>query len=257
MTEKDIFSSTEGEEKDLFDDKGASSSDPGQEGYIEKLVGEGKKFKTVEDLARGKIESDQFIDNLKREMQELREELGKQEYSRELLNKLSAKDKATESGAVNPGKEVGTNPKNLSQDDVKALVEEHIRNEEKKRTYTQNVTKASTEVEKLYKEKAREVLETRASELGMTVERLKDIAGESPTAFLKLMGAEEIKEPSTQLPKTQINTATQSNSSDERNWAWWQNLRRENKRKYFSPEMSKLRYQDEVRLGERFGLPKT
>src|SRR5882762_1576622 len=40
--------------------------------YLEQLVGEGKKFKTAEDLARGKAESDSFIEIMKARMDELR-----------------------------------------------------------------------------------------------------------------------------------------------------------------------------------------
>jgi len=40
--------------------------------YLEQLVGDGKKFKTAEDLARGKAESDSFIEIMKVRMDELR-----------------------------------------------------------------------------------------------------------------------------------------------------------------------------------------
>src|SRR6266700_391496 len=40
--------------------------------YFKELVGEGKKFKSPEDLARGKFESDQFIEILKKRQDEMR-----------------------------------------------------------------------------------------------------------------------------------------------------------------------------------------
>ena len=39
---------------------------------LQELVGEGKKFKSIEDLAKSKVEADRFIDKLKSENDALR-----------------------------------------------------------------------------------------------------------------------------------------------------------------------------------------
>src|SRR5688572_876910 len=48
--------------------------DPQIDSYLEHLVGEDKKFKTPEDLAKGKYVSDTYIPVLTKRMDELREE---------------------------------------------------------------------------------------------------------------------------------------------------------------------------------------
>src|SRR2546426_10450626 len=45
--------------------------DPNKD-YLAELVGDGKKFKTSQDLARGKFEADQYIEVLKRRQDEMR-----------------------------------------------------------------------------------------------------------------------------------------------------------------------------------------
>ena len=64
--------------------------------YLKELVGEGKKFKTVEDLAKGKAESDAFISSVTRENKELRdsykkaiEEVNSRTRLEDLVTKLS------------------------------------------------------------------------------------------------------------------------------------------------------------------------
>src|SRR6478752_10635011 len=45
--------------------------------YLEELVGEGRKFKSPEELARGKAESDLYIEHMKGRMDELRQDYTK------------------------------------------------------------------------------------------------------------------------------------------------------------------------------------
>src|SRR5687767_13359404 len=80
---------------DLF-----SNPDQGQEqepsNYLEALVGEGKKFKDLEALARGKWESDRMITHKNREFDQLREDYLKKDEElktrarlEELVDRLS------------------------------------------------------------------------------------------------------------------------------------------------------------------------
>src|SRR5688572_2981716 len=49
--------------------------DQSTKNYFDELVGEGRKFKTQEDLARAKFESDQYIETMKMRMDEFRDEI--------------------------------------------------------------------------------------------------------------------------------------------------------------------------------------
>src|SRR5712672_125043 len=50
--------------------------DPTKE-YLQELVGDGKKFKSPEDLARGKYEADSYIKILERRLDEMRDDYKK------------------------------------------------------------------------------------------------------------------------------------------------------------------------------------
>ena len=71
--------------------------DPNKD-YLAELVGEGKKFKTDKDLARGKYEADLYVKTLERQLDELRNDHLKlrEDYTaraklEELLGQLEAK----------------------------------------------------------------------------------------------------------------------------------------------------------------------
>jgi hypothetical protein len=41
--------------------------------------------------------------------------------------------------------------------------------------------------------------------------------------------------------------------SNERDWNYYQNLRRQNSKQYYSPKVQQQMMQDKLRLGDRFG----
>lgn len=56
--------------------------------YVNELVGEGKKFKTVEDLAKGKYHSDVTIETFKRQIDDLKKELNTRTSLDSFLDKM-------------------------------------------------------------------------------------------------------------------------------------------------------------------------
>jgi hypothetical protein len=65
---------------------------------LEALVGEGKKFKTAEDLARGKLEADNFVKQLQTELATLREDLNGRIKLEEFMDRLEKTPTATANG---------------------------------------------------------------------------------------------------------------------------------------------------------------
>lgn len=223
--------------------------------YTEQLVGEGKKFKDIESLAKGKLEADRHIEEITKTLNDLREEVKKEEYSKKLLEELQ--NKGTGAGTVTSA--MGTNAGNsangnTTQDasNIEALVEQLITKKEKTRTLEQNISVANEAVVSQFGDKAAEVVRLKASELGMSVDRLKEIAAESPTAFLQLIGAKTpVKTESVTTPSS-IRTETLSNTNTDRTFEYYQKMRKENKSLYYSPKVQRMLMDDRLRLGEKF-----
>jgi hypothetical protein len=145
-----------------------------------------------------------------------------------------------------------TKPK-VGEDDLKSLVSQTISALEQEKIVSKNVAFVSEELAKTYGTDATAFVQKKAQELGMSVARLEEIAKESPTAFFTLIGEPKKEIPS--MVKTTVRTeaALQTNTS-ERNWEYYQRLRRENKNRYFSPEVQQQLLRDKQRLGKNFGL---
>lgn len=224
--------------------------------FTEQLVGEGKKFRDVESLAKGKLEADRHIAEITRTLTELREEVAKQDYAKTLLEQLQSKGAG--SGTANTEDSLLTrnsateNTTQAREVDIEALVEQAITKKEKTRTFEQNISAANEAMVSQYGDRAGEVLKLKAQELNMSVDRLKEIAAESPTAFLQLV-TDSSKKPTDKvvMPSSVRQDSLASNTS-ERTFNYYQKIRKENKSQYYSPKVQRMLMEDRLRLGEKF-----
>jgi hypothetical protein len=159
---------------------------------LETLVGDGKKFKDLEALAKGKVDADAFIVTLQEQVRQLSEELSQANVSADrktqLENLMSSLTNTTKTPASTPAgnqpQESNNQTTGLSHDDVVKLLEARDREAAQKR----NLEVAYTPVRKLYGEKTDEVLNAKAAELGMSREALDNLAKTSPQAFVNVVG---------------------------------------------------------------------
>lgn len=231
-----------------------------QESYLAKLVqAKGENWKDPEVLAKGKLEADGYIKNLEEQLKQLREDLGKQEYSKQLLEQLQ--NKATQPASVNPvvannnkgstTTEGNTQPQ-VSEDTLKSLVEQTLTNRERENTVKQNLAIVDEELQKAYGTEAPVVVQAKAKELGLSLQRLQELAAESPNAFFNLLG-EPTKAMAPIVQGTIRTEGVNMQASADRNWEYYQNLRRTNKQLYYSPKIQRQLMEDKARLGAKFG----
>ena len=166
-----------------------------QDSFLSKLVEtKGEQWRDPEVLAKGKLEADTYISNLEAQLKELKEDLGKQDYAKSLLEQLQ--NRATDTTNVNTGvqsknnsgTEAGNTTPDLSEDTLKSLVEQTLTEREKQNTVKQNLDSVNHQLEQMYGTEAKAEIEKKASTLGMSISRLQEIAAESPTAFFTLIG---------------------------------------------------------------------
>lgn len=229
-----------------------------QEGWLQKIVeAKGDQWSNPEVLAKGKLEADSYIKQLEEQLNELRDELGKQDYSKELLTQLQNKAQVPTNGnPVVPNNQNGggqgaqTNA-SLSDEQIKDLVNSALTEREKQNTVKQNIDTVEKELVNKYGTEAESLIATKAKELGMTVEKLGAIASESPTAFFRLIGEAQKETPSFINGSIKTEGANMQASS-ERNFKFYQELRKKNRKQYFSPEVQQAMFKDRQRLGDKF-----
>ena len=226
-----------------------------QEDWLAKIVEvKGEAFKDPQVLAKSKLESDNYIKTLETQLTDLRTELSKEEASKKLLAELQSRRQDPNANSV--PKQGETNPSDtkpeLSEDVIQRLVEETLSKRETTQTAKQNAKMVQDQLVQKYGTEAKTHVEKKAQELGMSFDRLSTLAAESPTAFMSLIGEPkpEYKPPVSGT----INTAAGNYSNPtERDWNYYQNLRRTNKQLYFNPKTQQQMMQDKMRLGDRFG----
>jgi type VI protein secretion system component VasK len=226
-----------------------------QEDWLAKIVEvKGEAFKDPQVLAKSKLESDNYIKQLESQLTDLRTELSKEDAAKKLLAELQSRrqdpnaNSAPKQGETNPS---DTKPV-LSEDVIQRLVEETLSKREQANSAQQNAKMVQDQLTQKYGTEAKAHVEKKAQELGMSFDRLSALAAESPSAFMTLIG-----EPKTEFKapvQGTINTAAGNYSNpSERNWDYYQNLRRTNKTLYFNPKTQQQMMQDKMRLGDRFG----
>ena len=238
----------------------ATESTQPQDSFVQKLVeAKGDNWKDPEVLAKGKIEADGYIQKLEEQLTNMREDLGKQDYAKDLLEQLQNKaaDPINAKNAM-PNNDTGgtsegnTNP-NLSEEDLKSLVERTLTERDKDSVVKQNLNLVNEEMEKSYGTDASAKIQDKAKELGLTLERMQEIAAESPTAFFNLIG--EPKKNFKPMVEGSVRTeGVNMQASNERDWSYYQNLRRDNRSLYYSPKIQRQLIEDKNRLGGKFGI---
>jgi len=230
-----------------------------QESYVQKLVeAKGENWKDPEVLAKGKLEADGYIKTLEDQLEQMREDMKKQDYQAQILDQLQ--NKATESTAVStevPNNNNGDiNAQNtteaVDEEVLKSLVEKTLTQREKDAVIKQNLLQVDQELEKSFGTEASAKVQEKADQLGMSMERLREIAAESPAAFMSLIGEPQ----KTFSPMVQGSVRTEGvnmQPSAERDWNFYQNLRRQNSKEYYTPKVQQQMMKDKLRLGDRFG----
>lgn len=229
-----------------------------QEDWVAKVVQEkGDQWSDPQTLAKGYASSQEFIAQLEAEKKAMEEELSKKNYVDDLLKQLQAGQAQPPAGE--PAKEQGgTNSQEqtapeLSDEKLTSLIEQTLTQREQTNTAAQNLAMADAKLQELFGTEVEKEMEKRGKEVGMTKERLQEIAAESPSAFFKLIG-EKVERPTNPTVQGSVNTSAGFNSqSSERNWAYYSKLRKEDPQTYRSPAIQNQMLADKQRLGADFG----
>jgi predicted kinase len=205
-----------------------STATQAQAEMVAALVGEGKKYKTVDDLAKAYVNADSFIETLKAENRELKEKVTAARTVDEVLDRLQQQQTRTT-----------TDPSAPSVSDITKLVEQTVTGLETQKAKTSNLKVADQKMKEMFGEKAGEIFNSAAT----TPELRKvymDLAAADPDKFVKMF---------TDKPATSVgvdagggvNTTVQHNGPSNRASVvgtkdFYDNVRRTNPSLYYSQD---------------------
>jgi hypothetical protein len=221
--------------------------------YVAELVGDDKKFKDVQSLARGKLESDNYIKELTSRLDDLRKELDSRTSLDAFLQEMKGLKTPPQNGQVQKD-DTPVTPQAVPLDD--STLEQRLDELLERRVRQQKSESNLDQVQRVLKDQlgdqAKNVINNKAKELGMSVKDLEGLATQSPSAFFTLVGISAERQQVTNVPpaRSSVNPGPQS-PMGVKNKAYFDNLKKTNPSAYWSPqttvEMIKARKECEAR----------
>ena len=219
------------------------------------LVGEGRKFASVEDLAKGKIQSDSHIESLEDENKTLRDEIATRKNAADLVAELRTQSNNGQQPPTPQGEQTSSQ---LSADDVAALVKQTLETTQTESYAASNLTTVEARLVQEFGETDKQAkVAAKAVELGVGIDFLLSIAKTSPTAFYETMGmnSRQIAPTPSMTTGGDVNNThikPQGAPPAEGTQAYYRGLRRTDRKKYYASDTQIKMITDRQRLGEGF-----
>ena len=158
-----------------------------------------QKYATVSDALNSIPHANQFIDQLKSENAQLREKAAKvDELERQMEQIMASQQQQPE-----PGQSA------LGEAEVAQLVQQQMQALTLEQQVAANQQSVVAKLVDKFGEKAEQMYNQKAQELGLNVNILNQLAGQSPAAVLNYFG--EVSQPLPQTSETSVNTAALEN----------------------------------------------
>lgn len=197
---------------------------------LTELVGEGKKYKTAEDLARSRLQADIHITKVEKENAELRDKLAGAKAVEDVLEAVKA---SAVSGRDSPDL-VNSPAQGLTAAEIASIVQEQVTGLETKRERILNRKKADIKMRELFGEKAEEVFKEQAA----TPELFKlytELAEVDPEKFVSLFKRGSEKSPiDSGGSQTRVISQPTSEATDPGTQGFYSKMRKENPSLYYS-----------------------
>lgn len=249
----------------LFDQEDDDNKD-----YLAELTGPGAKFDRTKyssdmdmykAIAKGKVFGDRAIEHKNNEFDELREDAMK------WRNDSTAKAKFEEFFATHAKTSEDDNsgrtqtPANveppLDPAKLDEMLEAKLTAREAKKKAEDNMAEVENRLLERYGDNARSILRDKMKTLGFSEEDLKFLAQKSPQAALNALGIDQTPETFQSPPRSSLRSDNFSPQADLRDAVFYEKMRREQPKLYFSEKMSVQRMKDMespeflVRLNQR------
>lgn len=226
--------------------------------YLTELVGEGKKFSTPEELAKGKFYADQTIEVMKKRQDELyadyvklREENVAKAKLEDLIKQATSQQLA--SSETTPANEVKDKPA-IDPSQLKNLIAEEYKNQKFLDKATENFNKVQEKLTETLGVNYSNVLKQRSSELGLSDEDINALARKSPAAFFRTFGIDQPQGDTFQAParSNQRSDSFAPRGAPKRTWAYYQELKKADPALYHDRKIGAQMAQDVVEQGDAF-----
>lgn len=226
--------------------------------YFTDLVGEGKKFRDEKELAKAKVRSDLYIqDILKRQDQTLAEydSLKKQYDARASLEeKMDQLESLYASRETPPKADIQSPPpKQLPPEDEFDKFDKFLSAREKAKQEQSNLESSKKMLKEQLGDNYVQVIRERIEGLELSETDVNALAKRSPKTLARILGIEKQEETLFQAPPTsQKRNDSFKPSALKRTWSYYQNLKASQPRLYLDPKIAVQMHNDHIAMGSQF-----
>jgi len=232
--------------------------------YYAELVGDGKKFKDAQALARSKKEADAFIESLKREnslirqdFERLREEYNAVPRLQELVDQITNSQGTTSN---NNHSDDENTAKQLSPEDLQKMIDQRVMetvNQTRTREQEEkNLRDVQAKLKERFGDAAPQALKSQIESMGLTEEFANDLARRHPAVFMKTFGLDNPKQNEPfQAPPSSSNRPSFTPSNAKRDWNYYEDLRKTKPDIYWDTKTQVQLHKDYMDQGASFGMP--
>jgi hypothetical protein len=229
--------------------------DAAVENFLNEYVGEGKKYKTVEDLAKAKHHADKHIDELRSDLTSMKDFISAQ------FENLGNRDKAIIPDPNEEDKDRKPDPvapPKGDEEDLNARILKLLEEKDETSRLKKNADFAQEVMIEQFgsQEAAVEAVRVKAQELGVSPQFLADTAFRSPQALFNIMGiAPGARSKSTPNASSDVNPRILdkvSPGAKPGTMAYYDQLRRSDPGKYWSVPVQQQLMKDALEKGQDF-----
>jgi hypothetical protein len=218
------------------------------ENPFEALVGDGKKFKDANELAKAKWESDNYIKTLEQGRDQLREDYLKALEAaqtgpqvKELLDQLKNHNTPVNTPNTN---EIVTAPQ-LDINTIDERLNQKLQEFEAARKAKENYESVESKLKETYGSDYQRVFQQKVRELGLSMDWAKQTALEYPQVLFKTLGLDQAPAPSFQAPPSSRQRSDSfAPSVNKRDWDYYENMRKNKPSDYWNPKTQVQLHQD-------------
>jgi hypothetical protein len=226
--------------------------------YLEELVGDGKKFKSPEELARGKAEADMYIEHMKSRMDELRQDYSKlrDEYNagpklKETLDQYMQELKKSQETIPPLGQEDKSAP--FDETKLNDMVRQHIAANRQLEQEENNARTVESKLQEAYGPNYKQTVKQQIDQLGLSVEFFNDLARKHPSVLYRTLGLEGQRQSEEfQTPPSSSMRSDPFAGPKKRTESFYQKMRKEDPMKYRDPKTQDQMFKDAQEQGEAF-----
>lgn len=245
----------------LFDQNDRLPDFDDNKNWHEELVGEGRKFRTNEDLAKGKAESDRYVRVLEQQKDEIRnmylnlkEQVDGRTKLEDLIDRIEKGKSQTPDDSHTPEDREKTPTFDPSQ--LKGMIAQELQEAEVQKRSANNYAQVQKTLRDRFGTRVNEVLKDKMDTLMIDDAYMVSTAKRSPQAFYSLMGiSEQAEQPQTMFqapPRTTQRPTFAPQNEGAKTLAYYEKLKQTNPQAYLDPKIAVQMDKDAQALGVDF-----